>query len=153
MKKKKRFICLIIIIGLIAGILSYFEPLKLAGLTDEDPYIVIAYQEFGIENGCPYINNTNYNEITENEKREITNLLKQYTYQRTFGTFFSDGSLTTPGNEAVNIYLYDKNNILTNTILITDFDDISVNGKVFKLRNSSLFIEKLLEIIDKRDGN
>lgn len=147
---KKRKLFLAIMIGvLIVGCLLYFRPLKLADLANETQYIVITYQELGIKNGSSYMNSTNYNEITEDEKSRIIDVLKQHSYKRTFRTFFSDGSLTELGDEMVSIYIYDETNKLINTIFIAGSDHISVNGKVYTLKKSSAVIEELLGIVNK----
>ncbi len=147
--KKRALISGIIAVILATGFLLYFKPLRLTDLVNENHILVMAYQEFEIKNGLPYIINTNYNEITQDEKSKITDIFTQCSYKRTFKTIFSDGSLKELSDRIVNIYIYDENNQLVNTILITDSDNISVNGKAYALKNSSSLINELLETVRK----
>ena len=149
MKKKKGLFFGALVFALAAFL--YFMPLKLADLAGEEQYILLQYQELGVENGSPYIDSTKYNDITEDEKRRIIEVLKRYSCRRTWKTVFSDGSLTELGNEAVNIYIYDENSELAHTVFVTDSGDISMNGKVYAMKSAPAFIDELLEIVD-RDG-
>ena len=44
------------------------------------------------------------------EKSRIADLFRQYSYKMTFGTIFSNGSMSDIGEELINIYTYDENN-------------------------------------------
>lgn len=147
MTKKRGVVFGIIIIVLIAGLL-YFKSLRLSDLVNENQYIIITYDELGVKNGLPDINNKTYDEITEVQKNKIIDLLKQYSYKRTFGTIFSDGSLSELSNKMVYIFIY-ENKELVNEVFISDSGHISVNGKSYILKKSSVFIDQLLDIINK----
>lgn len=147
MKKRKILFAVIVVIVLLAGILLYFKPLHL--FVPANKYISAVYEELGVRDGEPYINDTTYNEITEDKKGQIIGLLEQYSYRRTPGTLFSDGSLTGTGDQILIIHIFDENNELDNTIIITGADSISVSGKNYFLNNSSVCIEELLDILNK----
>lgn len=147
MKKRKIVFLVIVIIILLAGILLYFRPLQLS--VPSNKYISAIYEELGVRDGEPYINDTTYNEITEDEKEQIIDLLEQYSYRRTPGTLFSDGSLTETGDQILIMHIFDENNELDDTIIITGADSISVNGKNYFLNNSPVCIEELLNILNK----
>lgn len=150
-EKKKKGLFLGAIVFTVAAIL-YFRPIKLADLASEEQYILILYQELGVKNGSPYIDSTKYNDISEDEKRRIIEVLKRYSCRRTWKTVFSDGSLTGLGDGVVNIYVYDENNEPVNTVAVTRAGDISVNGKVYAMKNAPAFMEELLEIVDRGEG-
>ena len=147
MKKRKVVFLVIVIIVLLAGILLYFRPLQLS--VPSNKYISAIYEELGVRDGEPYIIDTTYNEITEDEKEQIIDLLEQYPYRRTPGTLFSDGSLTETGDQILIMHIFDENNELDDTIIITSADSISVNGKNYFLNNSPVCIEELLNILNK----
>lgn len=148
-KMTKKRVAIFTIIILIVGLLLYFKPLKLSHLINENQHILISYDEIAIHSGAPYINTTNYNEITENEKQKIIGLLNQYSYKRTFGTILSDGSLSGLGDEIVYIFIYNENNKLVNRLCISSSDQISVNEKAYTLKKSSVLIASILEILNK----
>lgn len=150
MKKKKGLFFGAIVFAVVAFI--YFRPLKLADLACEEQYILIQYQEIGSENGAPYIDSTKHNDITEDEKRKITEVLKRYSCRRTWKTVFSDGSLTGLGNEVVYIYIYDESDELVRTVFVSGSGDISMNGKVYAMKSAQAFIDELLEIIGRDEG-
>ena len=59
MKKRKVVFLVIVIIVLLAGILLYFRPLQLS--VPSNKYITAIYEELGVRDGEPYINDTPYN--------------------------------------------------------------------------------------------
>lgn len=146
-KIKKRFVPIsMILVVFIAGLLLYFKPLKLSELTSQGQKILATQVEMGVKEGEAYINSENYNDITEEQKNNITSLFEEYSYKRTFGTVVSDGTLRGLGDQVVHIFVYDGNE-LVNTISISSTDSISVNSKTYRLKNSSELLDKLLEII------
>lgn len=149
MKQNKALFCGMIVLVFIQGLLLYFEPLKLSELINENQSVIISYQEFGVRAASPYIDYTNYDAVTEDEKDKIIDILKQYPYKRTFGTIFSNGSLEGFGREVINIYIYNGDDELVNQLSIADSGRISVNGKTYTLKKASSCIADVLETVRK----
>ena len=85
-----------------------------------------------------------YQSLTSDQNRAILSLLDKYTYQRTLGTIFSDGSM--PGYYVLNIYLSNENS-MNNYIFVSLSGEILVQGKTYHMKNAEQFIEQILEIV------
>lgn len=87
-------ICFItIIIVALGGLLWYFRPLPLSNLANDSIQILATEIEYVVKDDMAYHNVTNYTEISDVQKNEIQALFENYSYKRTLGTLFSDGSL------------------------------------------------------------
>lgn len=155
MKKKIRAVSILVIIFIL--VLLYFRPLPLSALASENQTILVSHVEFAIEDGEPSIENENYNNITEQQKKELLDLFDGFSYYRTLGTLFSDGTLTDLGNRMVHIYVYEgsrtaqennsEKNVLVNEVTISESGSMSVNGKTYKLFQTAVFLEELAGIV------
>ena len=149
-KSSKKFLAFsMITVAFIVILLLYFKPLPLSDLIDENNEISVIKVEAGIENGKPYTNSIEYNDISNEQKNNMISLLEHYSYKRTFGTMISDGSLPGRGaerEEIIYIFVY-ENDALVNRIKVSTTGDIAVNDKTYRLQSASEFIDKLLEII------
>ena len=92
------------------------------------------YSQIGVENGEAYIDSVNYQDITIDQKNAILSLLDKYTYRRTVGTLFSNGSTSDLGNKTLSIYVYD--------------DDLLINEKTYNMEDAERFIEQMIEIMN-----
>lgn len=110
--------------------------------------MLITYTEFGVSDGTPSIDYKNYHDITDEQKREIISLMDEYAYTRTFGTVFSDGSLSGLGDKMVNISIYEEND-LVHMVSISSTDCISVDNKTYKIKNASEFLDSLSDIVSR----
>lgn len=145
--KKKISVVGIIIVVLAVGLLLYFRPLKLSDLIGENKKILVIYIDIGVNDGEAYMDSKSYNDITDEQKNNMISLFGEYHYNRTFGTVFSDGSLTGLGDELVQIFVY-EGSVLVNTISISSNGSISVNDKSYKLKNADELIDNLSEIVN-----
>lgn len=148
--KKSRYRVLvtgIIIAAVLATLLLYFRPMKMSGLINENQEILITRTEFRIQSGEAYTDYENYNDLTEEQRQDIIDLFQQYTYRRTPGTLFSDGSLSGLGDEIINIFVY-KDSELLRTICISDTGSISVNNRSYVMRDAPGLIRDLSGIIE-----
>lgn len=143
---KKRFVITGIIILIFAAFLFYFRPLKLSDLVNKDSEILVTQIELGIKNGEASIHSSSYNDLTAGQKSSMINLFQNYSYRRTFGTAFSDGSLSGTGDEIVHIFIYDKDT-LVHHICISTTGGISVNDKTYQLKNASQLIGQITETV------
>ena len=148
MKKRRNqvFVTGIIIVTVLTALLVYFWPIKMSGLINENQEILITRTEFGIQNGEPNIDYENYNNLTEAQRQDIIDLFQQYTYRRTPGTLFSDGSLSEIEDEIIHICIYEDNELL-NMIRISDAGIISVNNRSYKMQDTSGFIQDIFRIL------
>ena len=81
------------------------------------------------------------------QKNAILSLLDKYTYRRTVGTLFSNGSTSDLGNKTFSIYVYD-NNLLINSVLVTSSGKVVINEKTYNMEDAEPFIEQIVEIMN-----
>ncbi len=148
--KKARYKVLatgIIVAAVLAALLLYFWPMKISDLINENQEIHITQIEMGIQDGEPYMDNENYCDLTKEQRKDIIDLFQQYTYRRTPGTAFSDGSLSGISDRIIHLYAYDDGELLY-TIFITDTNGLSINERSYVLRDSSGLIQEILTVIE-----
>ena len=148
--KKARYKVLvtgIIVAAVLAALLLYFRPMKISDLINENQEIHIIQIEMGIQDGEPYMDNENYCDLTKEQREDIIDLFQQYTYRRTPGTAFSDGSLSGLSDRIIHLYAYDDGELLY-TIFITDTNGLSINESSYVLRDSSGLIQEILTVIE-----
>ena len=114
--KKKAIYLVVIAIVLFICIITFFKPLSLSEIARENNQIKMVLSELGVRNGEAYIDSVDYQDITTEQKSAILILLEKYTYKRTLGTLFSDGSMSELGDKTLSIYVY---------------DDVSLVGSIF----------------------
>ena len=142
-KKKLLYVIGIAIVLLIITIV-YFKPLPLSGLASDSNQVAMVWNEIGVRDGMAYMDCVEYQSLTSDQNRAILSLLDKYTYQRTLGTIFSDGSM--PGYYVLNIYLSNENS-MKNYIFVSLSGEILVQGKTYHMKNAEQFIEQILEIV------
>ena len=144
MKKKSLYLSGLVIILLIC-IIIYFKPLSLSNLVSEDSLINMIFSEYVINNGEPDIEVVEYEDITAEQKNALLPILEKYTYRRTLGTLFSNGSMSGTGNKTLSIYVFDNN---SNSIFISSVGKIVVNNKNYRMENTEQFIEQIMAIME-----
>ena len=143
---KQKTVCLVmavvvIVIALLSCLIAYFRPLSFSDVAEVNEQITIISSELGGRVGEPYIDTVDYQSLTTEQKSAVLALLGQYTYRRTLGTPFSDGSMSGLGNRTLSIYTYDG------MIFVSATGKVAVNGKNYRMRNAEQFIEQILEIV------
>ena len=106
------------------------------------------YSQIGVENGEAYIDSVNYQDITIDQKNAILSLLDKYTYRRTVGTLFSNGSTSDLGNKTLSIYVYDDDDLLINSVFATSSGKVVINEKTYNMEDAERFIEQMIEIMN-----
>ena len=144
--KKKTISLLSLAILLLFCIIIYFRSLSLSNLVTEDSLINIIFNEYVVENGEPDIKGVEYKDITAEQKNALLPILEKYTYRRTLGTLFSNGSMSGTGNKTLSIYVFDDN---SDSIFVTALGKIAVNNKNYHMENSGQFIEQIIEIMEQ----
>ena len=137
----------IIIIIVFAALLLYFRPMEMSDLINEDYEIRITRTEVGVRDGEPYIDTKNYNDLTEEQRQDIMSLFQQYTYRRTPGTLFSDGSISGAINNYINIFVYEDSE-LVRMIIISDTGGMSVDSRVYVMQEPSALIQDILGVVE-----
>ena len=145
--KKKTIISLAIAVVLLLGIAVYFRPLAFSKIAGEQWQIQTVLNEFGVRNGEPYVDSVNYQTITAEQKSAILTALERYSYQRTPGTLFSDGSLSGVGEAMLSIYGY-EDGTLVDSIVVSSSGKIAVNGKTYRMKNAEQLIDQIVEIME-----
>ena len=73
--KKKTIYFVVIVIVLLICIIAFFKPLSLSNIARENNQIKMVLNEFGVRNGEAYIDSTDYQAITAEQKSAILALL------------------------------------------------------------------------------
>ncbi len=144
----KKIVCGIgiVIVLLLCGAV-YFRPLSFPKSVTEDRSFIAQVNDFGVRDGEPYIDSDSYDDITEAQKEKIIGLLKEYSYQRTLKTYVSDGSLEKVGSRVVFLYIYDHDT-LSESIYVSDTGQISVNDRLYQMKDSEQFNDRLESILN-----
>ena len=145
--KKKMLCSIIIVIAFFVCCIVYFKPLSLSDVAGADNQMKMIYSQLGVENGEAYIDSVNYQNITIDQKNAILSLLDEYTYRRTVGTLFSNGSTSNLGNKTLSIYVYD-NDLLINSVFATSSGEVVINEKTYNMEDAEPFIEQMVEIMN-----
>ena len=148
--KKKAIYLVVIVIVLLICIIAFFKPLSLSDIARENNQINMVLSELGVRNGEAYIDSVDYQDITTEQKSAILILLEKYTYKRTLGTLFSDGSISELGDKTLYIYVYDDVS-LVGSIFVSSSGRIAVNEKNYHMENAEQFIEQIIEIMGQAD--
>ena len=146
--KKKTVGSMAIAVILLLGIAAYFRPLSFSGRAGENRQIQMVLNESGVRNGEPYIDSVSYAEVTTEQKSAILTVLENYTYRRTFGTLFSDGSLSDFGDAMISIYGY-ENDTLVASIVISSSGKIAVNDKTYHMKDAEQLIDQIVKIMEQ----
>ena len=142
MKKKTTYLlCIGIAILLLICTMLYFKPLSLSNVADKDTKMHITLMEYHFENGEPISDTTEYEHITEEQQTEILSVLDEYTYQRTFGTLFSNGAMHDLGNKVLYIA---NGQVMT----VTATGKLAINGKTYSIDHAEQLIRQILEIVE-----
>lgn len=137
MKKKTTYlVCIGVAVLLLICTILYFKPLSLSSVVDKDTKMYITLMEYS------ELNSTEYPNITEEQQEEILSVLDEYTYHRTFGTLFSNGTMHGLGNKV----LYIANN--GKVIIVTETGKLSIGGKIYSIDNAEQLIQQILEIVE-----
>lgn len=140
MKKKVTcFVCIGIAVLLLISAILYFKPLSLSNVIDKNTKMYITLMEYNMETGET---NSDTIEITDERQKEILAVLDEYTYQRTFGTLFYNGTMSRLGSKV----LYIGNN--GKTITVTETGKLSFDSKIYRINNAEQLIQQILEIVD-----
>ena len=144
---KKKILCLIVIvIAFLICCIVYFKPISLSDVAEDNNQINMVYSELGVKNGEAYIDSVDYQDITIEQKNTILALLDKYTYRRTIGTLFSNGSTSDLGDKTLSVYVYDDVSLI-NSVFATSSGKIVINEKVYNMENAEQFIEQIIEIM------
>lgn len=142
MKKKTTYLlCIGIAVLLLICTILYFKPLSLSNVADKDTKMYITLIEYHFENGETISDTTEYQYITEEQQTEILSVLDEYTYRRTFGTLFSNGTMHNLGNKVLYIA---NGQIMT----VTATGKLAINGKTYSIGNAEQLIRQILEIVE-----
>ena len=99
-------------------------------------------------NGSSIMDTQSYTDVTETQITQVLSLLQDYRYYRKWNTYISDGSLSGLGDDLIQLRLYDATDDSFSNILISSSGGISVNDKVYGMRNPQKLINELLDILN-----
>lgn len=141
MKKKRNII--ILLCFLIFCIYRFYKPMALSDLVNEQDRLFIVHSVRGIEDELPYINANDYKDITAEETSQIRTNLGDYLYRRSIIHTIFPHSIS---NEEVTINVFENGEFI-NTITISTDGYVSINEKIYVMKDASSLIDSLLEII------
>lgn len=144
--KKKAIYLIGIAIAMLICIIAYFKPLSLSNTISENSKISMILKEYVIRNGEPGFDSVEYKDVTTEQKSAILTLLEKYTYRRTPGTLFSNGSMSGIGTRMLTISVFDDN---SDIIFVTSSGKIVVDAKNYRMENAEQFIEQMIEIMEQ----
>lgn len=145
MRKKTMWsVCIFITVFLCC--ILYFRPISLSDKPPGNSSILVQINHFDIQNGKPCINTENYGIITASQKEDLLRLIQEYSYRRTLKTYVSDGAMEDLGDTVSYLYLYDKDT-LVKSIFVSDSEQVSVNDKLYQMKNAEQFNERLEDIL------
>ena len=144
----KKTVCGIAIgIVLLLCCILYFRPMPLSTIITESNVLIVQVNDFGVQNGEPYIDSKSYDHITEKQKREVLELIQDYSYEKTLKTYFSDGTMEKIGDKAVSIYVYDNGSV-ARFVYVSDSGQVSIDSKLYKMKNAKQFNQQLEDILN-----
>ena len=145
---KKKMLCpIVIVIVFLICCIIYFKPLSLSDVAGANNQIKMVYSQPGVKNGEAYIDSVDYQDITKEQKNAILSLLDKYTYRRTVGTLFSNGSTSDLGNKTLSVYVYDDDSLI-NSVFATSSGKVVINEKAYNMEDAEQFIEQMIEIMN-----
>lgn len=146
--KKKKICVTVIFVCILISLIAYFMPVQLSECLGGSGQINIQVNRFDIKDGEPFIDQKTYSDITEEQKNSILKLCSQYSYRRTIGTLFSDGSISGVGDTVIYIFLNGEDG-RDKQIVISSTDKIAIENRTFKMKHAEQFINELIEILEK----
>ena len=145
MKKKFVWIVVVCIVLLISGSV-YFHPMTLAGDIGEKNTFSVQVIAADVQNGEVHTDTKNQNIVTGQQKEDIVALLKKYSYKRTLKTYISGNTMEQTGNRSVFLFIYDGDTLL-HTICVTDAGKITVDDRLYKMKNARQFNDEIEDIV------
>lgn len=143
--RKKTVWSVCIFVSVFLCCILYFRPISLSDKDFENSSTLVQINHFDIQNGEPCINTENYGTITAAQKEDLLRLIQEYSYRRTLKTYVSDGAMVDLGDTVSYLYLYDKDT-LVKSIFVSDSGQVSVNDRLYQMKNAEQFNERLEDI-------
>ena len=97
-------------------------------------------------NGEANIETTDYNDITLEQQKTITDLLENRTYTRSLRTILSNSSLSDIGGKTVTLCVY-RGDSLRHSIQITENGQFLLDNRIYKIKNAEQLLDQLTGIL------
>lgn len=145
---KKKTICLLgLVIVLLICMIAYFKPLSFSNMVSQHSQISMILNVYGIKDGQPDIDVVEYKDITAEQKSAFLTLLEKYTYRRTLGTLFSNGTMAGIGTRMLTVHVFDET--LGSNVFVISAKEIVVNGKNYRLKNAEEFLTQIIALMEQ----
>lgn len=145
MKKKLVWIVAVCIVLLISGSI-YFHSLTLADNIGENNTFSVQVIAADVRNGEVHTDTKSQDIVTGQKKEDIMLLMQKYSYKRMLKTYISGNTMEQIGNRSVFLYIYDGDTLL-HTICVTDSGQISVDDRLYKMKNARQFNDEIENIV------
>lgn len=145
--QRKKLCAAAVLAVLLAGLILYLLPRPLSDLLGESSRIdTVRTYEFEIREGQPFIDSATYPELTEEQKARVFALCRQYSYRRTLGTPFSDGSISGLGNRLLDIFVT-GGDAAPQSVTVSSTGKLAIANRVYKMDHAERFLEQMEEVL------
>ncbi len=131
--------------GILLALILYFRPISFPDLSADNIQILIGYNELGVKDGEAYIHSKTCDELPAEQKEMIAEIMRQYTYKRTWKTPFSDGSMQDM-HQMLYLHVFDGEQIADGFIL-SDQKELTRGQKEYRMKDAEELMEKILEAV------
>lgn len=145
MRKKTMWAAVGIAVLLICCVV-YFHPMSLSDCIGADDRIALSISTLSTSNGKANIDTTDYNDITTEQQKTITDLLGNCTYTRSLRTILSNSSLSDIGGKTVTLYVY-RDDSLLHSIQITENGQLLLDNRIYKIKHAEQLLEQLFGML------
>lgn len=145
MRKKTMWAAVGIAVLLICCVV-YFHPMSLSDCIGADDRIALSISMLNTSNGEANIDTTDYNDITLEQQKTITDLLENRTYTRSLRTILSNSSLSDIGGKTVTLCVY-LGDSLRHSIQITENGQFLLDNRIYKIKNAEQLLDQLTGIL------
>lgn len=145
MRKKTMWAAVGIAVLLICCVV-YFHPMSLSDCIGADDRIALSISMLNTSNGEANIDTTDYNDITLEQQKTITDLLENRTYTRSLRTILSNSSLSDIGGKTVTLCVY-RGDSLRHSIQITENGQFLLDNRIYKIKNAEQLLDQLTGIL------
>lgn len=145
MRKKTMWAAVGIAVLLICCVV-YFYPMSLSDCIGADDRIALSISTLSVPNGEVNIDTADYDDITIEQQKTITDLLGNCTYTRSLCTILSNSSLSDIGGKTAALYVY-RDDSLRHSIQITENGQFLLDNRIYKIKNAEQLLDQLTGIL------
>ena len=120
--------------------------MSLSDCIGADDRIALSISTLSVPNGEVNIDTADYDDITIEQQKTITDLLGICTYTRTLRTILSNSSLSDIGGKTAALYVY-RDDSLLHSIQITENGQLLLDNRIYKIKHAEQLLEQLFGML------